>query len=109
MRYGYADESRFVEIVTVRVRVVLRESTVELVTEACLPGNGAHAIVKQRQVYFNGVAYETPVYARAKLRHGDAFQGPALITEYSATTVVSPHDLVSVDKYGNLIIEVASA
>jgi N-methylhydantoinase A len=109
MRYGYADESRPVEVVTVRVRVVLRECAVELATEPCLPGNGSHAIIKQRQVYFDAAAFDTPVYVRSMLRHGDAFQGPALIAEYSATTVVRPPDLVSVDKYGNLIIKVACA
>jgi N-methylhydantoinase A len=108
-RYGYADATRAVEVVTVRVRATISEPAVEFATENYASGDGLRALVKRRGVYFNGMVHETPVYARERLRHGDEFAGPALISEYSATTVVGPQDRVSVDGYGNLIVEVGRA
>ncbi len=49
------------------------------------------------------------MYARDLLQAGDRFSGPAIITEYSATTVVPPMNSVFVDEHSNLIIEVAAA
>ncbi len=48
---------------------------------------------------------QTTVYDRAKLPPGVAFDGPALIEEPDATTVVQPAWQVTVDEYGNLTIE----
>jgi N-methylhydantoinase A len=46
------------------------------------------------------------VYRRELLVPGDSFPGPALITEYSSTTVLPPDCLARVDEYINLVIEV---
>jgi len=35
-----------------------------------------------------------------------AFAGPALIEEYASTTVVHPGDVVTVDAFGDLVIEI---
>jgi N-methylhydantoinase A len=48
---------------------------------------------------------EVPVYARERLRAGHGFDGPAIVEQYDATTVVCPEQTVSVDAYGNLIVE----
>jgi len=63
-----------------------------------------------RPVYFsaNGGAVPTPVYSRARLLAGNRFTGPALVEEYATTTVVSPGDVVTVDAFGNLLIEVGT-
>ena len=107
-RYGYSETARPVEAVSVRVRFILEAEAVELPRQALVSGDGRKAILKQRRVYFGYEFLDTPVYAREALRHGDCFQGPALITEYSSTTVVPPGDTVSIDAYGNLLIEVCS-
>jgi N-methylhydantoinase A len=49
---------------------------------------------------------KSKVYSRELLVSGDRFAGPALITEYSSTTVLPPYCTANVDRYGNLIIEV---
>jgi N-methylhydantoinase A len=43
---------------------------------------------------------------RQMLNPGNRFEGPAIVHEYSATTVVPPQAQVLVDAYSNLIIEV---
>jgi N-methylhydantoinase A len=48
---------------------------------------------------------ETPVLDRKLLVPGNSFVGPAIVHEYSATTVVPPECTARVDLFSNLIIE----
>jgi N-methylhydantoinase A len=107
-RYGYADESRAVEVVSLRVRFTMKAEPWDAPAQTMRHGDGRQARTKMARVYFGETAVETPVYARDLFRPGDQFSGPAIITEYSATTVVPPGDSVSVDAYGNVIIEVSA-
>ena len=104
-RYGYADTKRPVEIVNVRARAIGLTPKPGLPK---LPPGGADAsaaVMQQRDVFFSGRATRTKVYDRAKLRAGNRFRGPAIVAEYSATTVVLPGWSVRVDAYGNLRME----
>jgi N-methylhydantoinase A len=65
------------------------------------------ALVGTRRVYFEqtrGVV-ETPCYARSRLTPGMAFEGPAIVDQDDATTVVFPTFQARVDSVGNLILE----
>jgi N-methylhydantoinase A len=62
--------------------------------------------VNKRRVWFEGTALDTPVYQRDHLPCGFAFQGPALVEQVDATTVVPPGASAEVDKYLNIIIRV---
>jgi N-methylhydantoinase A len=62
--------------------------------------------VDKRRVWFEGTALDTPVYQRDHLPCGFAFQGPALVEQVDATTVVPPGASAEVDKYLNIIIRV---
>ena len=48
---------------------------------------------------------ETPVYSREKLGSGVVFDGPVIIEEAAASTVVAKGQRLTVDIYGNLVIE----
>ena len=106
LRYGYADEQRRVEVVNVRVRMVAASKRVPFPKKKTTRGNGKQAVVKQRRVVFEGRAAKAPVYQRAGLRPGDSFAGPAIIAEYSATTVLPPGCRARVDQRENIVIEV---
>lgn len=108
-RYGYSNTDTPVEVVNVRVRVTVRNAPVELPQSTCIPGNGSQAVLKKRQIYFGGAWHSSTVYQREQLRSGDRFTGPALIAEYSSTTVVPPGCVTQVDTFGNLVIEVHPA
>ena len=55
---------------------------------------------------FDGAAFiATPVYGRTLLRPGDAFDGPAVVEQYDATTYVAPGWSARVDAFGNLVLE----
>ncbi len=105
-RYGYADEKRRVEVVNVRVRMVASSERVPFPKKQLRRGNGKQAVVKQRRVVFEGRAAKAPVYQRAALRPGDLLAGPAIIAEYSATTVLPPGCRARVDERENVVVEV---
>lgn len=62
-----------------------------------------------RPVWFDGGFRDTPVFDRTRLPLGVAFDGPAIVQQLDATTVVDPGNGVTVDRHGNLRITVASA
>ena len=108
-RYGYADEKRPVEIVNVRVRLVARTRKAPFTKQRLRKGDGRRAIVRKTKTFFDSRAVSTPIYDRGLLRPGDVFRGPAILGEYSATTVLPPGCRAHVDGWGNVIVEVANA
>ena len=105
-RYGYASRETPVEAVNVRVRFVVPNDPIDLPVMKQTAGDGSEAVLKLRPIYFNGEWAESKVYGRDLLRAGDRIYGPAMVTEYSSTTVIPPGCEASVDVYGNLVIEV---
>ena len=77
-----------------------------LIDPAGRSGDLAGALEETRPVWFDGQWIDTPVYAREKLPLDAAFEGPAILEQLDATTVVEPGDRVSGDAEGNIIIEV---
>ena len=103
-RYGHADEGRNIEIVNVRVRMVAAREEISLPRAEIGDPRSDRAIVKRKSVIFEGKHLETVVLKRDLLRPGNCFDGPAIVHEYSATTVVPPGCRVGVDGYSNMII-----
>ena len=64
------------------------------------------ALSERRQVWFDGGWRETPVYQREKLPLDAVIEGPAILEQLDATTVVEPTDRVTSHADGNLIIEI---
>lgn len=64
------------------------------------------AVKGMRLVDFDDLGrYETNTYERDRLGAGAAIEGPAVIEEAAASTLVLPGQKLHVDAYGNLIIE----
>jgi N-methylhydantoinase A len=105
-RYGFANEMRALEVVNVRVRMVSAAEAFEPVAQPLQEGDGSHALMERRLVYFDGSFQETRVYDRDLLRPGDSFAGPAIVAEYSSATILPPGDVLRVDGLRNLVIEV---
>ncbi len=103
-RYGYADERRLVEVVNIRVRITAKTERVDLPQAPARSGNGSQAILKTRRVQFDNQWFEAPLYDRSHLVPGDAFHGPAVVAEYSATTVIPPEFAARVDTFNNIVI-----
>jgi N-methylhydantoinase A len=107
-RYGYADTARPVEVVNLRLRVVGPAPKPALPRSRPRGANPKAAIIGRRRAWFRGRAFNSPIYRRESLRAGNRFRGPAVVTEYSATTLVQPGWRARVDAYENLILEPAS-
>jgi N-methylhydantoinase A len=105
-RYGHADERRQVEVVNVRVRMVAASDEITLPRKALGDPDCTHAILNQKRVMFNGEWRDAPVFQRDLLSPGNRFEGPAIVHEYSATTVVPPGCRAELDGYSNMVIEV---
>ena len=101
-RYGYSQPGRELEIVTLRLRASL--PALARPRGIALARRKAAEMVRM-PVIFDGRARETAIYDRAGLRAGKLHAGPAVVTEYSATTVVPPGMRFRVDRAGNLVIE----
>jgi len=105
-RYGFADAARPVEVVNLRLRMIAPSERYEPERRAVVPGDGSAALYRERDVYFENGFWPTRFYRREKLVPGDAIAGPALVTEYTAATLVPPGCMVQVDALGNLVIEI---
>lgn len=67
------------------------------------------ALNEVRPVWFDGTWIDTPVYARERLPLDAALDGPAILEQMDATTVLPPGDSLAGDPDGNLIITIAGA
>ena len=104
-RYGYTHPNREVELVTLRLRSVLKSDHVG--TGAFVRPSRAklgRPSALEAPVLFENKKRNTKIYSRDDLRPGKQYPGPAIITEYSATTVIPPRAKFHLDRADNLII-----
>jgi N-methylhydantoinase A len=107
-RYGYAAPQEHAEIVSLRSSVsgVMQKPAYEpIATGGPDPSAAANG---SRPVYFAdaGGFAATPTFKRELLKAGNSIAGPALIEEYASTTVLHAGDVLTVDMFGNLVIDV---
>jgi N-methylhydantoinase A len=111
--YGFARPELEIEIVTLRVRAIGRQAPVRLEPAPRDGADAGHAIVDHRPVYLDcetGKPFQPvtiPVYDGERLRHGNAFQGPALVVRPDTTVIIDRPDRVEVDAFGSLLITLA--
>ncbi|MEM8664886.1 MAG: hydantoinase/oxoprolinase family protein, partial [Pseudomonadota bacterium] len=103
--YGYALEGRAVEFVNARVRATGLIPRLEM-AGLSREGSLQEARVGTRCLYLDGSAgfVDAPVYRRDSLPPGEPFEGPAIIEEMSATTLVLAGQTAELDLFGNLIM-----
>ena len=108
-RYGYSAPGERAEIVSLRSAIagLMRKPAFEPIA-AGAADPPASAVRGSRAVFFAeaGRRVDTPIYERAALLADNRIAGPALIEEYASTTVVHPGDVVTVDAFGDLVIEI---
>jgi N-methylhydantoinase A len=100
--YGHADTDRPIEVVTLRLRV--RGGRARLPADAPARHRRAAPIGRQAVLFADG-RRQTPIYRRDQLSPGRRLAGPAVICEYSATTLVPPGWRVTIDALGGLRLE----
>ncbi len=102
-RYGYAQESNTIEVVSARVRSsgLTKRATPrrasKLVKRFAKPGRFVES-------YTSGKKISVAVYERKNLAAGEQLRTPCIVTEYSATTLIPSGTRALVDAHGNLIV-----
>jgi len=105
--HGHAAPDQPVEVVNYRLEAVGLVPQVAVPDPEPAAGPVEAAIVDRRPALFTSVGpepFHVPVYDRASLGPGHRFDGPAIVEQYDATTVVCPEQTVEVDRGGNLRI-----
>ena len=62
------------------------------------------AVADEHEIIFEGERHPTKTYDRSKLKPGNRFAGPAIVTEFDSTTVVLPDHEARIDTYFNILI-----
>jgi N-methylhydantoinase A len=99
--YGYALPDETVQVVTIRV---VAEATPAL---PALPHAWAHPSAgagSTTPVLVDGTTVSLPVLARGDLRSGDRLEGPALIAQADAMTLLSAGERATVGAGGTLVV-----
>jgi N-methylhydantoinase A len=104
LRYGHASPARAVEIVNARSRFIGATPSLAWPRYRLGRPDCRAAIAATRDVIFSGEKERTPIYMREKLQPGNVVRGPAIIAEYSGTTVVPSGWRGRVDSYENIIL-----
>jgi N-methylhydantoinase A len=105
-RFGFAAAPETIQIATLRVEAsgIVPKATLDVAS----PAAGNDVTPKStRDVYFpeHGGFVPTPVYERFDLPAGTILEGPAVIEQMDATTLVLPGTAARVDGHLNLILE----
>jgi N-methylhydantoinase A len=109
-RYAYHHPGREIELVTVRLRARLRTPPLltrpkSKVARTARTAAAEPAPLEFAQVVFNNRLVRTPVFQRADFVPGQILRGPAIVTEYSATTVIPRAKQFWMDAAENLVIK----
>ena len=105
--YGYAAPEEPTQFINFRVTAIGLTGRPLLKPASRPAGHTTPRPLTQRQVYFGEAQgfLPCPIYARQSLFAGDVVTGPAIVEQMDATTVIHPGQQVTVDEYGNLLLE----
>jgi len=105
--YGYAVKDEPVELVNIKLIAVGLVEKPKLEEKSLLGQKPSkNAIIAKRKVFFeqdNGYD-EISIYGREKLKAGNVINGPAVIEQYDATTVIYSDWTASVDRFENIVL-----
>jgi N-methylhydantoinase A len=106
-RYGFLAEGEPIQIVTLRLGATGLVRKAKLAEHPAGGPDAAHSILGRRNVWFPeaGGLVPTPVYDRERLRPGNELDGPCVVEQMDATTLVLPGMTARVDPWLNLILE----
>ena len=100
--YGHADPDGAVEVVNIRTSAVgvTRKPLVRPLGSGT--GTVEGAVIARRDAWFDEVRVNVAVYEREHLPVDVSFEGPAIVEEGGATTVITPGWIARRDRSGNL-------
>jgi N-methylhydantoinase A len=102
--FGRLLEGIEMRVLTLRVAVIGRRPKIDLARLAPQGGSIAAAKTGTRPVWFDGAWADTAIYDRLALPIDARIEGPAILEQPDATTVIEPDLAATVDRFGNLIV-----
>ena len=103
--YGRVLDGIDIRLLSIRTAAIGRRPPFDPASLAPPEGGTIEAAhVGNRPVWFEGRAHDTVIYRRLDLPVGARIEGPAILEQPDATTVVEPGFMASVDELGNVII-----
>ncbi len=104
-RFGYARTDAPAEVVNLRLTAIGETDKPPIQpTPLVSDTDTSEARISQTPVIFENASLSTDFYRREMLRPGNRIVGPAIVTEFSATTVIPANFFAVVDAYQNLIL-----
>ena len=103
-RFGYARTEAPAEVVNLRLTAIGETGKPPIQPIPLTNADASKACISQTPVIFENESLPTDFYRREMLRPGNRFVGPAIVTEFSATTVIPPNFSAVVDAYQNLVL-----
>jgi N-methylhydantoinase A len=107
--YGYDREHAVVDVVDFHVTLIAAVPRPELAapTRVAARSTAADARIEVRPARFRGHSAALPadVYDRTRLPADSMLRGPAILEQLDSTTVVPPDATATVDRWGNVRIE----
>jgi len=100
--YGHSDDDAGIQVVA--LRLVISSVTPKPDLERIAASDAAPEPVREIDVWMDDQNRRIPLYRRSDLRAGQAFAGPAVVSQDDATTCVLPGFSVTVDAFGNLVL-----
>ena len=107
-RYGYAQKTNAIEIVSARLRSL---GLVEKLKQTRLPTAPQERVAQPAshvEVFIDGQRVRAPIYQREELPAGAQLPAPCIVTEYSSTTLIPGDVQARLDPQRNLIIDLES-
>jgi len=105
--YGYAYMDKAIEIVNLRVRAIGKVIPISLPPISTNQIYNDPAPIEYRQVEMSEGSSFLAIFAFERLAPGTKFVGPALIVSSDTTILINKNDVVNVDNYQNLLIDVS--
>ncbi|GGD72525.1 hydantoinase/oxoprolinase family protein [Croceicoccus mobilis] len=103
--FGHSNPEEALEVATLRLRATGRSA---LDARTLLAANDAvpesDRAERTGSIIFDGNAHETRFIARGAMMPEQAYQGPCVIEESTATTIVPPDFSAQIDALGNLVL-----
>ncbi len=108
--FGHASRDSEIEFMTLTVAAIgpmTRGSMLEIEVGTA---DASAAFKGTRKVFFEeaGDYIDCNTYERSRLKANNLISGPAIIEQMDTTTVLPPGETAEVDKYGTLIVELAT-
>jgi N-methylhydantoinase A len=102
-RYGYSNPDKAVEVVNVRTTVTGRVPKPRF--NRTRKVRGRPKPLEIRSIWIDRKRQNAAIYDRDALAYGHVFEGPAIVGEYSSTTLVPADFTCRVDPWLNLVLE----